>query len=356
MQSLHCLHGLSCGLAFVVIAGCQSYGPYGPYGASPGYYMPPAGSMGPAPGGAYGAPPAGSYGVPPGGSYVNPSPTPVDPNLGPSTSFPADEGDHWRQADGTNPPPANNAPSVNSSGKPYEPSGSGGMFDDIDSSRSVPNYSDPVDPPTSSPRDFRSSSSAPRIKPGNSQPETPPSSGFGAEPDFGGSSPAGAPATGSPQRPPRSNNRRSFESDDEPFSPDDNAQPIEPFGAAGSGEDFDPAADQFQAPFQPASQSRATPTTAARPNPYAYDRQQYSWLRGVVNFDEQSGTWNLIYSLQPDADDDFGGSVDLVNDPKLSVLKPNDVVLVEGQFDAQRQTARGKPMYRVQHLARLVPK
>lgn len=91
------------------------------------------------------------------------------------------------------------------------------------------------------------------------------------------------------------------------------------------------------------------------PDPYAYDAENYRWLRGVVDYRSEDGSWNIIYDLQPPADDPYGGSLRLIDDGKLDGLKSGDVVLVQGHVDPESPDPRGKPQYRVQHLARLMP-
>ncbi|VAX36480.1 hypothetical protein MNBD_PLANCTO02-2120 [hydrothermal vent metagenome] len=97
---------------------------------------------------------------------------------------------------------------------------------------------------------------------------------------------------------------------------------------------------------------------SAQPSPYAYDKQQHKWLRGVVDYDQQSGSWSIIYDDQPDKEDVYGGSMTLVESPKLAKLHDHDIVLVEGEVDQTVDADRlGKPLFRVQHLfGPLVPK
>lgn len=95
---------------------------------------------------------------------------------------------------------------------------------------------------------------------------------------------------------------------------------------------------------------------ARRLNPYDYDRKDFRWLRGVVDYDEADKTWNIIYDLNPDQADRYGGSITLSEDERLSKLPANSVVLVEGYVDTNTRDRSGKPIYRVEQLARLVPK
>lgn len=110
-------------------------------------------------------------------------------------------------------------------------------------------------------------------------------------------------------------------------------------------------------PVQTATSGAAQTVSAARqPNPYDHDREGFAWLRGVVDFDEEEGTWNIIYDLRPAEDDELGGSVTLIADDRFQALRNQDVVLVEGHLDASVRDRLGKPSYRVERLARLVAK
>jgi hypothetical protein len=92
-------------------------------------------------------------------------------------------------------------------------------------------------------------------------------------------------------------------------------------------------------------------------NPYDYDRKNYQWLRGKMDFDEQDQTWHIIYSLRPDQKDRFGGSITLIDHPDLSKLQNDDVVLLEGKVDSDSLDRSGKVKYRIEKLfGPLVPK
>ncbi len=93
---------------------------------------------------------------------------------------------------------------------------------------------------------------------------------------------------------------------------------------------------------------------ASRPNPYNYDRKGYTWLRGVLSFDEQDKAWFITYNPEPDERDLYGGRLTFLNSAELMDPLANDVVYVEGQI-ANNQTDRfGKPMFRVTRAQRLV--
>ncbi len=114
-------------------------------------------------------------------------------------------------------------------------------------------------------------------------------------------------------------------------------------------------------PLKPVSSSRtvegrADESSVKRPNPYAYDRNNHSWLRGVVDYDEQDKSWHLIYDLTPDSQDEYGGDITLIDDTRLDFIQNDDVVLVEGRIDSSIRDSFGKPCYRVKKIDRLVPK
>ncbi len=114
-------------------------------------------------------------------------------------------------------------------------------------------------------------------------------------------------------------------------------------------------------PLRSVSESRTAsshPETmdTPRPNPFAWDRSSYRWLRGIVDYDANEGTWHIIYADNPAPDDEYGGSFLLVDDPRLDDLQDGDVVLLEGRVDQAARDRLGKPMYRVENVARLKPK
>ena len=92
-------------------------------------------------------------------------------------------------------------------------------------------------------------------------------------------------------------------------------------------------------------------------SPYDYDRKNYQWLRGKVDFDENDQSWHIIYSLKPDQTDRFGGSITLIDHPDLNKLQNDDVVLLEGKVDSDSPDRSGKVKYRIEKLfGPLVPK
>lgn len=342
MQPLFRLLAPAIGVSLLTLSGCHSYAPYGSYGSYPGAYgVPPQGSY-PPPGTIYQPgvqqPPMMFQGDP---GYGGAAPT----QLGPESSFPD-------STTGTFQP--NGSLSSNPGATPYEPDR--GYRDGL-----VPEY-----PPDNGPAALNGLETRGEVsEPGNLDFNDTPKP-FPADRPLEASS---SPRPFDNGATPRSNDRRSFDSEDEPFEPDqpgEETKPAEtefdPFGSSERGgniqlepiEELDDNA--FEPPFRQASQTSESGLPTRRPNPYAYDQNGYTWLRGVVDFDEQTGTWNLIYDLQPDRTDRYGGSVTLTGGQRLAILKPNDVVLIEGRFHGSERDQFGKPKYLVEHLARLVPR
>jgi hypothetical protein len=93
-----------------------------------------------------------------------------------------------------------------------------------------------------------------------------------------------------------------------------------------------------------------------RPNPYKFDPEGYTWLRGIVTPDPQGVGWRIKYSDNPLDDDQYGGSLKIVGDEKIESLLEEDVVLVKGRVDTSARDRNGKPVYRVENLQRLKPR
>ena len=103
---------------------------------------------------------------------------------------------------------------------------------------------------------------------------------------------------------------------------------------------------------RPLTAGNATGQAPAR-NPYDYDHDAYTWLRGKVDYDEGSKSWQIIYSLNPQ--DKYGGSLTLIDNPALKKLQNDDVAFVEGVLE--KVAAGVKPRYQIYKLiAPLFPK
>ncbi|MDZ4687133.1 MAG: hypothetical protein SH850_18810 [Planctomycetaceae bacterium] len=152
----------------------------------------------------------------------------------------------------------------------------------------------------------------------------------------------------------------------DPLDPDFSAPPaaamvpkaraIETVGGTGGAPMF-PGDDPFEAPTQvslvapgsePALRPAGLATAATTPQaPYGYDGQNYSFVKGIVDYDQQSKTWSIIYELKPEIGDKFGGSFLFASHPQLQTLKPGDLVLAKGRVDPGRTDTRGKPLYEI---------
>lgn len=331
------------GLVLLTGAGCYSYYPYGSGYPGP-YTVPPAGTVTPGaviPGTVYPQAPTSVY--PPGTSYAPGAM--IAPPAGTSSSAQAYSG---------------SAPGYESSPSDWQraqTSGAGSTaavpptqnsYPEPATSNPVPNYTDPTekyDPSATDPS---------AIEPG----------GFG---DNGGYEPfgAGSSSTTEPRR---------FEEYAQSPGPilqeaDGNPDANVPGAFEVNGQNQIALASATTAddsgfvepiPAGPGSTGRGPADPAEMElNPYDYDPGKYSWLRGVVDCDPSDKTWNLIYDVTPDFDDRFQGSITLADDPRLSVLRNDDVVLIEGRVDERQTDRRGKPVYRIDQneeaFLRLVP-
>ena len=88
----------------------------------------------------------------------------------------------------------------------------------------------------------------------------------------------------------------------------------------------------------------STLATSKNPIPFGFDTEQYTWLRGVAEFDEQEGVWRVQYA--PDQFvDQYSGVLTLAPDPRLDNLLNKDVVKVHGRIDMSRRDFNQKPMF-----------
>jgi len=316
---------VACAPVLLVAGGCYSYNPYSPYG--PGgyggvYSSPPAGIVQPgtpyAPPGGYGQPgfaPQGQPGIAPQGGFGQPGfqsdapqfPTQADPPGGAT----------WQQ-------PSNGSPGFSDDGPTYSPNDGIGPSD-----TPVPLYDEPTRPGFDS-QPFEPSNTEP-FESSNNEPfeSSPNDSTFGED-----VTPFGVDYRHSPGR----------------------LQTAQQVATAGQG------AERFLPPVrsQGVVVTRQLAATTARaqspePSPFSHDRRGYRWLRGVVDFDPEERTWNIIYSLNPDPSDRFGGSIALIDGILLEALQDNDRVLIQGRIDMRARDRFGKPKYRVEHVGRIVP-
>ncbi len=116
------------------------------------------------------------------------------------------------------------------------------------------------------------------------------------------------------------------------------------------------SAEPFQPPFEGDSRRRDglvavggrggdDRQTADRANSYDYDREGYTYLRGLADYDPRDHSWHIIYTLNPDPKDLYGGTFQLVDNSRLTNLRSGDFVKVQGRVSASEFDSRGKPKY-----------
>lgn len=299
MPSRHAISRLVCALCGLALAGCYSpyrYSPYSPYyGSGIPTYNPQAVPMQP---------------------QFGPTPVSPDGSFPPAGSFPPGSTGGTQFNDGTLAP----TPDPNSGGT-FPPS-TGGFN------------------PTLPPNDNGSST-------GNG----------GLVPYYG--------EPGNLQSPGGTN---TFENNSSPFQQDGASFPKDASNNSVSRTQFKPGTEPRElqltnhqaTPIETvvaASSPAGEPAAPRRPNPYGYDALGYSWLRGVVDFDEAQKAWILMYNPAPSDRDLYKGQITLIDNGQLKTLQNNQVVLVEGNVDPLVCDADNKPQYRVTKMyGPLVPK
>ena len=152
-----------------------------------------------------------------------------------------------------------------------------------------------------------------------------------------------------------------------PNYPDNN--PLPPSGGGtfegGNSTPFYPEGAMFQpdgtrgvenaAAFQETARAPGViPAGNTDRSPYDRDPNGYRWLRGIVDYDPQDKVWILFYSQVPQPNDPFNGQITLADHPKLTGLRDEQVVLVEGGIDTENLDPRtGFPKYRIAKLTPL---
>ncbi len=112
--------------------------------------------------------------------------------------------------------------------------------------------------------------------------------------------------------------------------------------------------------FDPPATEGTVPGRALKPiipiadgtTPFAYDSQNYKWLRGVVNYEKTDRHWSLVYSDAPDAADELSGCVTIGDQPELMGIGDGEIILVTGEFSGTDTDPRGKPIYVVKEITR----
>ena len=139
-----------------------------------------------------------------------------------------------------------------------------------------------------------------------------------------------------------------------PFSQEDSSRLPRKF----ADENVVEAEESFQTPVRQASgtgdgdvqqANRTTRPSQASSKVYGYD-PQFQWVKGVVEFDEPSGTWVIMYDNNPQPSDQFGGELTLAAHPALARLRAEDRVRIEGSLDQTATDAAGKPLFQITRL------
>lgn len=78
--------------------------------------------------------------------------------------------------------------------------------------------------------------------------------------------------------------------------------------------------------------------------------QRFAWVQGVVEYDEASSTWVIMYNDNPRTSDVYGGVLTLADDPELKRLQTDKVFRIYGTLDPSERDSRGTPVYRVTRI------
>lgn len=335
-------------LAPLLLLGCCTFNPYqSGYGYAPGYTVPP-----------------GSYSPYQGGPGLQGTPAPNDGTLGKPGTL---------NGSRLSAPRSGGPTTLNDKARSSEPGGKSGsgMFPN---EKPVPKYDDagagrvPARPMSA-------------IVPAKETGATPNASEPGAPKkaptfdlnnlDDATRNPAGPGSSAAPGSAIPADSRKDDSGTEKPDNPFDNAKSLFPRDGGSAQRDVDDdvrlagaertASDNEPKRFRPPAGARELPVSngpaeqtaagksPAGPNPYDYDKQNYTWLRGTIDFDKTTRTWQIMYSLNPQ--DKFGGTLTLADSPQFEQkkLRDNDVVLVEGRLDSATDGA-GKPRYRIRKL------
>lgn len=78
--------------------------------------------------------------------------------------------------------------------------------------------------------------------------------------------------------------------------------------------------------------------------------QRFAWVQGVVEYDEASSTWVIMYNDNPRTSDVYGGELTLADDPELKRLQTGKVFRIYGSLDPSERDPLGKPVYRASRI------
>ncbi|MCB1079487.1 MAG: hypothetical protein KDM64_16840, partial [Verrucomicrobiae bacterium] len=270
---------LAAGIALLTMTGCYSYAPYG-YNQPgvPGYYS---------------SPPPGVYSQP--GIYSQPAPYNAAPGtLGPGTSAPPPGG---YPSGGY---PSNSGSPTYNNNQPFQPGAIDGGPGDTYQPPS--GYSPtPAEPFGADPRRAPVENLAPPVRDLEPSPRPRSSEPFGSDPANFGTRPGDNRYT----PPPRTTTPRRTLPDDEPFGSDTRVEPpqefVEPVVSASRpltrmmvgpelktpGAIVPAGGTQDAGAARPLTRATLTVPAVQHSNPYAHDRDGFTWLRGTVDFDEE---------------------------------------------------------------------
>ena len=332
------------GLLCLAVTGCQSYGPNG-HGYQ-GQYGYPAGAPimqgTPYPQGSVTYPqgqsfPPGSVTYPPGASAVPPGVSQVPGTYSPTATVP--DGAYPPRGTAVSPSPRTQSQSFNTGPSTPRP-GKEALGRESFSKGGSPAKAAAASPPAT----------GQKLVPNYADPSMPPSLDAADDDAFGDPASFKQDQKGKPAAKPAADPATELKMLEE----DDDVSQIPTEDPFQSPVPFQPAS--FSGEVAPGAQPTAATDSAARPNPYAHDAQNYGWFRGVVNYDEKGESWFVVYNPEPDSADIYGGSITLAQHPKQTVLRPNDVVLVKGKVDAAQTDRFGKPKFVIDFAGRLTPK
>lgn len=113
---------------------------------------------------------------------------------------------------------------------------------------------------------------------------------------------------------------------------------VQPANGQGQGGDIQQVNGQSQ---------QAQPSKAYAHHP------KFMWVQGVVEYDEPSSTWVVMYDDNPGTSDPFGGELTIGGDVSNARLRSGDVVRITGSLDPIQEDSRGKPIYQATKLSKL---
>ncbi len=149
--------------------------------------------------------------------------------------------------------------------------------------------------------------------------------------------------------------------------------PNDQYRLPGSGANAAPLNDappfsSLKEPFPEERLSAAAPATGSGPmlrpvahvrgvNPsspeaYNHDSAGYAWLEGVVSYDAADRTWNIVYNLDPGAEDKYAGHFTLEETPLMRTFREGERVRLEGRIDPVSKDRFGKPTYLPERVIR----